>query len=639
MTTNKTKWEPLLYSGAGVAAMFLILLAIAVIGNTIKVRLDFTEEKLYTLSQGTRDILRKIDTPVIINFYCTRGENEMPMVLKNYAKRVEDLLAEYRQESRGQIEVRKFDPQPDTEAEDSARLDGVEGQSLSQGGLVSLGNRVYLGLAVSCLDAKEAIPFLDPSRENLLEYDLTRAIAKTINPAKPDLGVLSSLQVFGQMNPNPMMGGGQGSQPWYFIRELQRDFNVREVPSSTGAIDADLQVLVVIHPTNLSEQTLYALDQFVLRGGKLLAFLDPLSIADSRNAMNMQMMMQRTGSTLGPLLKTWGLDFDINKVLADKTFATRISRGNQAAVEPTWLSLTVDGINTDDIVTGDIDSLLMPAAGVFTGTAAEGLTQTVLLKSSPNSDFVDRTMVAFGADTSKEIKTSGKEQTLAVRLTGKFKTAFPDGKPKDAAADGTDNADSTATDATGLKESSTDGVVVLIGDSDMIYDQFCVQIQNFFGQQLVSPIMGNLAFAQNLVELMMGDSALIKVRSRAVKSRPFTVVREMQAQAEERYVARIRQLEQDAQDAQSRIDELTRQQAGQDQRFILPPEAQQEIENLRAKAAEANKELRNVRRQLRSDVDALENRLKWINIAGMPLLVTVAGIALAGVKRKKTAAK
>lgn len=639
MTTNKTKWEPLLYSGAGVAAMFLILLAIAVIGNTIKVRLDFTEEKLYTLSQGTRDILRKIDTPVIINFYCTRGENEMPMVLKNYAKRVEDLLAEYRQESRGQIEVRKFDPQPDTEAEDSARLDGVEGQSLSQGGLVSLGNRVYLGLAVSCLDAKEAIPFLDPSRENLLEYDLTRAIAKTINPAKPDLGVLSSLQVFGQMNPNPMMGGGQGSQPWYFIRELQRDFNVREVPSSTGAIDADLQVLVVIHPTNLSEQTLYALDQFVLRGGKLLAFLDPLSIADSRNAMNMQMMMQRTGSTLGPLLKTWGLDFDINKVLADKTFATRISRGNQAAVEPTWLSLTVDGINTDDIVTGDIDSLLMPAAGVFTGTAAEGLTQTVLLKSSPNSDFVDRTMVAFGADTSKEIKTSGKEQTLAVRLTGKFKTAFPDGKPKDAAADGTDNADSTATDAAGLKESSTDGVVVLIGDSDMIYDQFCVQIQNFFGQQLVSPIMGNLAFAQNLVELMMGDSALIKVRSRAVKSRPFTVVREMQAQAEERYVARIRQLEQDAQDAQSRIDELTRQQAGQDQRFILPPEAQQEIENLRAKAAEANKELRNVRRQLRSDVDALENRLKWINIAGMPLLVTVAGIALAGVKRKKTAAK
>lgn len=638
MTTNKTKWEPLLYSGVGVAAMFLILLAIGVIGNTLKVRLDLTEEKLYTLSQGTRDILNKIDTPVVINYYATRGENEMPMVLKNYAKRVEDLLAEYRQASRGQIEIRKFDPQPDTEAEDSARLDGVEGQSLSQGGLVSLGNRIYLGLAVISLDSKETIPFLDPSRENLLEYDLTRAIAKVIDPTKPDLGVMSSLPVFGQMNPNPMMGG-RGSEPWYFIRELQRDFNVREVQTSTDAIDADLEVLVVVHPTNLSDQTLYALDQFVLRGGRLIAFLDPLSIADSRNAMNMQMMMQRTGSTLGPLLKNWGLDFDINKVLADKTFATQISRGNQAAVEPTWLSLTVEGINTDDIVTGDIDSLLMPAAGVFTGTPAEGLTQTVLLKSSPNSDLVDRTMVAFGADTSKEIKSSGKEQTLALRLTGKFKTAFPEGKPKDAAADAEAPKDTADADAGGLKESTADGVVVLIGDSDMIFDQFCVRIQNFFGQQLVSPIMGNLAFAQNLVEQMMGDSALIRVRSRAVKSRPFTVVREMQAQAEERYVARIRQLEQDAQEAQSRIDELTRQQQNQDQRFILPPEAQQEIENLRAKAAEANKELRIVRRQLRSDVDALENRLKWINIAGMPLLVTMAGIGLAVVKRKKTAAK
>lgn len=640
MTTNKNKWAPWLYSGAGVAGVFLILLAVNAISGAVKVRMDLTEEKLYTLSEGTRRVLAKIDTPVRINFYCTQSENEMPVFLKNYARRAEDLLGEYRQASGGKIAVQKFDPKPDTEAEDSARLDGVEGRSLNQGGLINLENNLYLGLAVTCLDTKEAIPFLDPSREKLLEYDVTRAISKVITESRKEIGVMSGLPVFGQANPNPMMGGGQGAPPWVFIQELKRDFEVREVPTTVERIDDDLNVLVLIHPTNLNDQALYALDQFVLRGGKLVAFLDPLSIADSRNAMNMQMMMQRQGSTLGKLLKTWGLDFDISKVLADRIYLSQISRGNQPADEPTWLTLSGEAINADDIVTGDIDRLLIPTAGAFTGTPAEGLTQTVLLKSSQNSDLMDRTMIQFGANVNNDFNASGTEHSLALRLTGKFKTAFPDGAPGAGAPDAADEEKTGESEAGSLKESAADGVVVLIGDSDMVFDQFCVRVQNFFGQQLISPIFGNLAFAQNVIEQLVGDNDLIAVRSRAVKSRPFTVVRDMQAAAEEHYTARIRQLQEDARSAESRISELTRSAGKEgDQRFILPPEAEQEIQNLQARVADANKELRKVRRDLRKDVDSLETRLKWINIAGMPLVVTFVGLGLAMVKRKKTAAK
>lgn len=640
MTTNKNKWAPWLYSGAGVAGIFVILLAVNAISGAIKVRLDLTEEKLFTLSEGTRKVLAKIDTPVKINFYCTQSDNDMPMFLKNYARRVEDFLGEYRQASGGRITIQKFDPKPDTEAEDSARLDGVEGRSLNQGGLISLENNLYLGLAVTCLDTKEPIPFLDPSREKLLEYDITRAISKVITETRKEIGVMSGMPVFGQSMPNPMMGGGGGTPPWFFIQELKRDFDVREVGTTVDKIDDDLSVLVLIHPTNLGDKALYALDQFVLRGGRLVAFLDPLSIADSRNAMNMQMAMQRQGSTLGPLLKAWGLDFDINKVLADRVYLSQISRGNQPADEPTWLTLQGDAISTDDIVTADIDRLLMPTAGAFTGTAAEGLKETVLLKSSENSDLMDRTMVQFGANVNNDFKPSGKEYALALRLTGKFKTAFPDGAPKADATETTDENKADEAKPESLKESATDGVVVLIGDSDMVFDQFCVRIQNFLGQQLVAPIFGNLAFAQNVIEQVMGDNDLIAVRSRAVKSRPFTVVRDMQAAAEERYTAQIRQLQEDVQNAQSRISELTRATGkDDDQRFILPPEAEQERQNLEAKVADTNKKLREVRRNLRADVDSLETRIKWINIAGMPLVVTFVGLGLALMKRKKTAAK
>jgi ABC-type uncharacterized transport system involved in gliding motility auxiliary subunit len=641
MTTNKHKWEPLVYSGLGVAGMLVILVAAGIIAGAAKVRLDLTAEKLYTLSDGTKKVLRQLDTPVSVRFYCTQTGTEMPVLLKNYAQRVEDLLAEFRQQSGGRIEIQKFDPQPDSDAEDSARLDGIEGQPLSQGGIINLtGEKVYLGVAVTCLDEKATLPFLSPAREKLLEYDLTRAIANVTKAKMPNLGVMTGLPMFGQMNPMLMRMGQGGQEPWVILNELKRDFNVKQVEMTAEQIDEDIPVLLVVYPANISEKTQYALDQFVLRGGKLIACLDPLSSVDSRSAMGMQNMLQRaaaSGATLDKLLKAWGLEFDMNKVVADKNYVTTVVRGNRPSPEPTWLSLTAAAVNQNDEVTKQIDSLLLPFAGVFTGTPAAGLKETVLLKASPNAQLVDKMMAQFGGDPGKDYAPAGKEYTLALRLTGEFKTAFPEGKPaaKDEEKEKEDKAKTEDKGKEKKEESlkSGKGTVVLVGDTDFVFDNYCVQVDPIFG---ATPRNGNLAFVQNLVEQLMGDSNLIPTRSRAVANRPFERVKAIQAHAELAYQSKIKQLEQDLSDTQQKLNELQRGNT-KNQRFILSPEQQAEINKFYQKKKQVSKELKDVRKQLRKDIDALEVRLKWVNIALMPFLVTVAGVTFAAVTGKMTA--
>ncbi len=638
---NNRKLETFLYSFAGVAAVFLILVAANFILGLGKARVDLTAEKLYTLSSGTKAILAKLDTPVKIRLYYTQREQQMPVGLKTYAQRVEDLLKEYKAAAKTNIEIEKYDPQPDSDAEDSANLDGVEGEQLPTG------EKIYLGLAVSCLDQKVAIPFLSPDREKLLEYDLSRAIASVANPTKPVIGVMSGLPVFGQqMNPMMMrMGQGGGSPPWIFINELKRDFTVKELQLTADKIDDDVKVLVVVHPKNISEKAQFAIDQFVMRGGKLLAFLDPLATTDSQQQNPMMGMQGPSSSSLPKLLEAWGLKFDTTKVVGDLNFRTRISRGEQGRPEeaPTVLSLTPEGINADDVVTGQMDNLMMWFAGAFTGTPADGLKQTVLLKTTDQSGLVDGFMAQMSAEQSaKDLKSGGKPLALAVRLTGKFKTAFPKGAPEDKpstpdADKDKDKKDEKKADAA-LTESKTETAVILVGDTDMIYDRYCVAIQNLFGQQIVIPRNANLTLVQSMIEQLSGDSSLIAVRSRATMSRPFTLVKKIQAQAEENYRAKIGEIEKSLQETQMRLGELQKNKE-KGQRFILSPEQQKEVENFKKKEASAKAELKQVRKNLRQDIDALENRLKWINIAGMPLVVTFAGVGLAFVKRQRTAAK
>jgi ABC-type uncharacterized transport system involved in gliding motility auxiliary subunit len=644
-TANKNQFQTYLFSTVGVGIMLVILAALYIIAGAFKVRVDLTAEKLYTLSPGTKAILDKVgksDTPIQINFYCTQDSKEMPVVLKTYAQRVEELLNEYRKNSRGNIEIKKFNPKPDTEAEDSANLDGVQGQAL--GGGLGLGDKVYLGVAIHQLDSREVIPFLAPDREKLLEYDLSRAIARVSTPEKPVIGIMSALQVFGEMNPMAMrMGQMQKQDPWVLVQELKGDFDVKQVDMGVDEIPAEIKVLLVIHPKNISAKAQYAIDQFILNGGKLIAFLDPLSIVDSRNApgMNPLQAAQMGGSTMDTLLKAWGITFDVNKVAADMNFVTRINQQGRAQAAPAVLSMNRDAMNPNDVVTIQTDNALIPFSGAFGGTPTEGLKQTVLIHTTKDSQMIDRFMAEFSGDqTAKDFTPSGKEQAIAIRLEGKFKTAFPDGKPKDAPKPDDEKKDEKKAAAASLKEGKGDSTVILVGDSDMIYDQFCAQVQNFFGQKIISLPNGNLALVQSMVEQLAGDNNLISVRSRATMNRPFTVVKRMQAQAESNYREKIKGLEKNLQEAQTRLNELQRTKSGEgNQRFVLSPEQQEEIKKFQAKQAEVNKELRIVRRSLNKDIDALETRLKWINIAGVPLLVAFSGISLAMIKRKKTAAK
>lgn len=635
---QKKSLETILYSTAGVIIMAAILVGFNLITGAIPKRVDLTKEKAYTLSDGTKAILKNLDTKVTIRFYCTQGEtpSDYSVYVKAYAKKVEDLLTEYRQAGHGKVVIEKFDPEPDSDAEDSARLDGIDAQNLPDG------QRFYLGLAVSQLDAKEAIAFLSPDRERQLEYDISRAISRVVTPEKPTIGIMSALPVFGQ-EANPMMaqmGQQQGQEPWALVTELQQDFNVKKVAMDAAEIDKDIKVLVVIHPRDISDTAQYAIDQFVMRGGKLIAFLDSSSQVENQGQNPMMGQMPSGGSSLDKLLKAWGLQFDTTKVVADRNFMMNLGDdGDTSQQHPVWLALTLEGINTNDIATAELDNVWYFSGGAFTGKPADGLTETVLLTSTSDSQLVDSMTANFsGENILKEFKPSGIPYALAVRLAGNFKTAFPDGKPgknKDESAK--DKAPENNTDAS-LKEVK-DNTVVLIGDSDMIYDGFTLRkMQSPFGGNIAMAINGNLTFAQNLVEQLAGDNNLIAVRSRALMEHPFTRVKKIEAEAQARYTDKIKELQDSQEKAMTRLNEL-QQQKSQNQQYILSPEQQAEIENLKKTEAKASTDLRNVQKDLHRDVVSLQHNVEWINIASMPLAVTFVGIGLAAFKRKRTSAK
>ncbi len=630
---QKKNLETLFYSAGGVIALAALLVAVNFLTGAFNARIDLTDGKVYTLSPGTRAILGKLEAPVKIRFYYTQGSNAVPVGLKTFARRVEDLLNEYKSAANGRVVIEKFNPEPDSDAEDSAALDNVEGQ------MTNAGEKFYLGLAVSFLDQKAAIPVLAPDRERLLEYDITRAISQVSAVKKPVVGVLSALPVMGRPL-NPMIKQ-QPSEPWVLVSELKRIFDVRKVELDARKIDDDIKVLLVVHPRDISEATEYALDQFVLRGGKLIAFVDPYAYFDQQPDMQNPFGGSQAGqSALYNLFKAWGIDVTLNKVVADLTFAS----GEGPRLLPTLLSLNAEALNQDDVVTSQVGTLLIPFGGVFSGKPAAGLTQTVLAHTSKNSMLVDLIIATLsGEPSTRGFEPLGKEQPLAIRLTGKFKTAFPQGKPEALPARGErkkgeeDKKPETKAEPQ-LKESAAENSVVLVADVDMLTDNAAVDVQEVFGQRLVIPRNGNLAFAQGLVEQLSGDSALISLRSRAAFSRPLTVIRKMEAEAQQSYLGKIKALEDSLNQTQEKLQALQKGRAGASS-AILTPEQQSEIENFRKKAVEARKDLKELRKNLRMETDTLEFWTKVINIGLVPLLVALLGIVLALVKRRKVRAR
>jgi ABC-type uncharacterized transport system involved in gliding motility auxiliary subunit len=612
------KHETLIYSAVGLAALFLLLVAFNYLASRAPLRADLTEGRLYTLSEGTRKVLKGLQAPVKVKLYITAGE-AMPVPLRSFAQRVEDMVREFKGVAGSNLVIEKYNPRPDSEEEDAAQLDGIEPQQLMSG------EQFYLGVAVSRLERKQAIPVLAPQREQLLEYDLIRAIARAGAAARPSIGLMSGLPVLGARF-NPMTR--QSSEPWVLANELQRDFDVKTVNMTAEAIDKDVNVLLLIHPRDVTPQTEYALDQFVLRGGKLIAFVDPYAYFDQGPSPFPGMPGMASSSTLPRLFKAWGVEME-PKVISDVVFAS----GAGQRYTPTVLSLNRTAFSRDDVVMSQIETLLYAFGGAFSVKPAEGLTVAELVKSSQNSMLVDTAQATVAGDAAtKSFQPGGKSLPLALRLSGKFRTAFPEGKPA-----GEDKKPKPAAAAEpSLKEGT--GSVVLVADVDMLQDGAAVDVQEMFGRRIVVPSNGNLAFAQGLVEQLAAADDLLSLKSRASSYRPLTVVREMEAQAQTQYFGKIKELEDELQRTNDNLQKLQKPAAGAKGAQILTPEQQAELESFRKKVAATRLELKELRKNLRQDSERLVFLTKVANIALMPLAVAIAGILIALVRRRRQAA-
>jgi ABC-type uncharacterized transport system involved in gliding motility auxiliary subunit len=621
------KYEHLLYSAVGLVALFLVLIAFNYLASTASVRADLTEGKLYTLSDGTKKILQRLDSPVKLRLYLSQGEN-VPVQLRSYAQRVEDLAREFKSVAGANLVVEKYNPQPDSEEEDAAQLEGIEPQQLMSG------EQFYLGVAVNRLERKQTIPTLNPARERLLEYDLARAIARVGIADQPTIGLMSALPVLGEKF-NPFTR--QSSEPWVLANELKRDFNVRTVNMTATSIDKDLNVLLVIHPRDISEATEYALDQFVLRGGKLIVFVDPFAYFDQQPSPMPGVGGGGTSSTLPRLFKAWGVEMNPGKVVADAVYYS----GSGNRYTPTVLTLNRSALNRDDVVTSQIETLLYAFGGAFDVKPAQGLKVTDLAKSSPNSMLVDNVVASVSGEAAmKGFKPDEKAKLLALRLGGKFASAFPEGRPKaesPAAKDAKPKPEPAPEPA--LKEAAKDNSVVLVADVDMLNDGAAVDIQEVFGRRIVVPSNGNLAFAQSIVEQLASGDDLISLRSRASAFRPLSVVRQMEADAQKEYFGKIQSIETELQKTTEKLQGLQKSRgAAAKTAQILTPQEQEEIERFRKRVAETRKELKELRKNLRQDAEQLVLWTKIANIALMPLLVALAGLAVALVRRRRQAA-
>ncbi|MCC6611076.1 MAG: Gldg family protein [Burkholderiales bacterium] len=613
--------ETLVYSAFGLAALFVILVAVNYLVSQARLRADLTEGKLYTLSEGTRKILLGLQSPVKLRLYVSPGDS-MPVAMRAFAGRVTDMVEEFKSVAGPNLVVETYRPLPDSEEEDAAQLDGIEPQQLATGG------QFYLGAAVSRLDRRQAIGAISPQREQLLEYDLARAIARVGAAERTKIGVMSALPVMG-MPMNPFTR--QGAEPWVFANELKGEFEVKEIDMAAKAVDPDINVLVVIHPRDITPATEYALDQFVLRGGKLLAFVDPYSFFDQMPTMPGMPPQPGSSSSLPALFKAWGVGMSPDKVLSDIVYGS----GTGQRFTPTVLTLNRNAFDRDDVVMGQVETMLYPFGGAFELKPADGLKPTVLVKSSRNSMLVPHEDASASGDAAtKSFQPSDKEHPLAVRLTGTFKTAFPDGPPKPPGADA--KQPDAAAPAGQLKASQGENSVVLVADADLLHDGAAVDIQEIFGRKIIVPSNGNLAFGLGLVEQVAGGSDLISLRSRAAALRPLTVVRELEASAQKQYLGKVKALEDEITKTSEKLQAMQKTGAGQAKSAeILTPEQQAELDSFRKKVVETRKELKEVRKNLRQDAESLVFWTKVANIAVMPLLVALAGLIAALVRRAR----
>ena len=628
-------------------ATSLVLLGLAFIAAVIVsnqlfkgVRIDLTDNNLYTLSDGTKRIVEKIDEPINLHFYFSDKATENIPSLRSYANRVRELLEELEDEADGKITLSVIDPLPFSEDEDRAaqfRLQGVQ--------IAASPDTIYMGLAgTNSVGDEEVIPFFQPDKEEFLEYDLAKLISTLSQPERQAVGLISGVRMSGDFNPQTQ----QMQPPWAVFQQAQQLFDVRNLGDDIETVADDIGLLWIVQPKNLPEATLYAVDQFILKGGKALIFVDPLAEADPSDApqgMPAGMPPQGQGSNLAKLFDAWGLSYTTGEVVADAELALQISSGmtGRPVRHLGLLGITAAQLNNDEVITAALDTINVGIAGHLSVADENGLAFEPLVRSSRNAAIIPTSRFSFLPDPAAlqgDFAPTGEEYVIAARLSGNFASAFPDGppslpedddeetqegRPETAEVEAADDGAAAAASGTSpahLAEASETGNVIVVADVDILSDRMWVQIQNFFGQQIANAFADNGTFVVNALDNLSGSNDLIDVRSRASYSRPFTRVADLRVQAEARFQETEQRLQRELEDTEGRLSEL--QSSREDSGNILMTEEQQaEIDRFIDRRAEIRQELRAVQRGLDQDIERLGTILKSLNIGLVPLLLTV----------------
>jgi ABC-type uncharacterized transport system involved in gliding motility auxiliary subunit len=593
-------------------------------------RLDLTEDRLFTLSEGTKQVLGAIDEPVDLRLYYSQQLDELGPYFAGHARRVEELLEEYQRLSGGKLRIERLDPEPFSPEEDLAVAEGLRGLPVNDDGALA-----YFGLSGrNSTDDSQVIGYLAPERANFLEYDLTKMVYDLSNPDKPVVAVVGDL---------PLMGGQMNRyQPWRVLEAMYQFFDVRFLGGSQQAIENDVDVVMLAQPNNLDQASLYAIDQFVMRGGRVVAFADPLTESIEPAQPGMPPPESKAIETLEPLLAAWGVAIEPGKVVGDRRAAQRVQAsvgGRQVVVDYLpWLALDEANLEADDAVVGELSRLTMRSAGAI--SAREGATTGLepLIVSSPLAMKIDVAEVSMMPDPARliaDFQPAGEPFVLATRVTGPVKSAFPDGPPEGVEREAEPLPEGGKSDAEHLSEASAPLNLILVADADMLADSAWIRSQSLLGQEIAIPVASNGDFAINAIDHLAGSQGLISLRGRGVTSRPFEVVRAMEQEAEYQYRAKEQELLARIDETEQKIRRL--QDEEQQSGVILTAAQQEEIDDFRTEMIGLRRELRDVQRSLRQDVEQLSTTVKVLNIWAVPVLVALVAIALALVRHRRRA--
>jgi ABC-type uncharacterized transport system involved in gliding motility auxiliary subunit len=619
-----------------IVLLFVGLVLVNYLASTLPTRIDATADSIYSLSPGTKTMLGKIEEPVTLDLYFSKDANGVPIAYKNYAARVQEMLRQYVRASHGKLTLNVVNPKADTPEEEKATAAGLSPQVSQQGG-----DQFFFGLVVTQADQQKNIPAFTPQREQFLEYDLSKLIYSVQQLDKPKLGLLTSLPLEGS-NPQEMqmmMMMRQQPKPSQFVTEEWKDsFQIVPVESTATELPAGLDVLAVIHPENLSPKLQYAIDQFILGGKPVFLAVDPSSQYFKRQGGQQAMFggpQPNVSSDLPTLLNAYGIQYDPQKVVGDLENATQVQTGAGGVVRyPIWLTLRKQDFSAKSLLTGQLNSTMFVESGSIAPKLGSTLTFTPLIQTSAQSGDIPAMALQFAQpdDIAKQITASGRK-TIAALVTGKFKTAFPEGTPKeekpedkkDAAVKAADTTKAKTPEAAPLKESKTTSTLFVVADTDWLFDDYSVRKFNFFGQTAAEPFNDNLAFAANTVEFLGGSQDLITIRGKGTSLRPFDVVRNMEVEAQKKYQVKLTALDARLQQVQTKLNELQGKRT-EGNRLVATPEMTKAIEDFQKQSAQMRGERREIRRALREDIDRLENKLLVVNLLASPALVILFGV-------------